>query len=564
MPYFFAICLVLFIFPLWAQKNSPNSPGLAIEEELNLKKGKSAPSEKTPPKDSAEDIADNATTVEGEDEQYVPPRKSDIELPQVSQSSLSRWDEALGSLSYAERQGTKLIERKAQIKAEYGTQNALGAHIFITKKDSAGTYLIDYRRDKYDHEAFGRDVVSNSAYSHDHLKLVGQINATPTYKMLLRTEYREAARGLQANPVFAHENKKIGVFQWENELRPTENSRLSAGITGMLAQGSLMQKSINATTGADFKELKGSTEWQYIFGERNALTLLGDLWYGENTDYATNHPQYYRAGNAEARNVFPLARVLMGGENRALQIDATVGVKIFFAQGFSPVLGPRLALDFFYTGYQSTLEIERTGKILEVEKYFFAPLYQAPYRFFQAEDLWRASFKNNFHFTKETHLKASATLLNYPVYFDRRLNSTTGLLELYPMGYRAVQGALSLAQNFGNDFWHDTGIALEYFIDQASLREPLSLFTRLNFTPSTWELYLELKYVHMRRESDAQTLAVRELAGFVLLGMGIEKTILPALKAFIRGENLLHQRYEFVSAYRTSGARGWFGLNMVF
>ena len=132
------------------------------------------------------------------------------------------------------------------------------------------------------------------------------------------------------------------------------------------------------------------------------------------------------------------------------------------------------------------------------------------------------------------------------------------------MSYRAMQGSLSFAQNFGNDFWHDTGLSAEYFIDQASLREPLALFTRLHYTPNTWDFSLELKYVHNRRETDAQTLASRDLNGYLLLGAGIEKAILPSLKAFIRGENLLNQKYEFVSLYRTSGARGWFGLNMVF
>lgn len=566
MPFVIVLLFFLAMFPLAAQKPPPSSPGLAIEDELDLQKGKGNKKKKTPTDNQeAEDIADKNTTVEGEDEQYAPPRKSDIELPKLSDGAASRWDEAIGSMSASEQQGTKLLERKAQIKAEYGTQNALGARIFITKKDEIGTYLIDYTRNKYDHEAFGRTVTANSAFSHDHLKLLGQMNVAQGYKMLLRTEYLESGRGLQGNTTYSAENKKLGIFQWDNQVRPSDNQRITAGITGSLARGSvapvgLAQNSLDA----DFKHIKGSVEWQYIFGERNALTVLGDLWYGENADYLTQQPQYYRGGNGEIRNVFPLARFLIGAENQALQIDATVGAKLFFAQGFQPVIGPRVALDFFYPGYQGTLELERTGQLPDVEKYFFTPLYQSPYRFFQAEDLWRAAFKNNFHLTKETHLKASATLINYPVYFDRRLDTAQGLLQLAPMSYRAMQGSLSFAQNFGNDFWHDTGLSAEYFIDQASLREPLALFTRLHYTPNTWDFSLELKYVHNRRETDAQTLASRDLNGYLLLGAGIEKAILPSLKAFIRGENLLNQKYEFVSLYRTSGARGWFGLNMVF
>ena len=132
------------------------------------------------------------------------------------------------------------------------------------------------------------------------------------------------------------------------------------------------------------------------------------------------------------------------------------------------------------------------------------------------------------------------------------------------MNYRAVSASASIAQNFGNDFYHDTGLAAEYFIDSASLREPLSLFTRLHFTPGTWDFSLDLKYVHKRMETDGVTLATRELSAYVLLGAGIEKALLPSVKVFIRGENLLHQKWRVVSPYQTSGARGWFGLNMAF
>lgn len=556
------LILLLFIstLPVFSQKGTP---GLNIEDELNLNKDKNKKKKKTTGKEG-EDIADKNTTVEGEDEQYAPPRKADIELPKVSEGQLSRWEDEVRDLNQSERRGTKLFERKAQIKAEYGTQNTLGAHIFVTKKDEFGAYLIEYKRNKYDHEAYGKDVVTNSALSHDALKLVGQMNFSPAYKMLLRTEYRETDRGLQANTTYSSENKKLGIFQWDNQLRPGENQRITAGISGNLGKGSVTQTGSNLSQSADLGAIKGSLEWQYIFGERNALTLSTDLWYGQATDYLTGTPQYYRAGNAEARNVFPLARFLVGSDNQALQIDATVGAKVFFAQGFAPVIGPRVALDFFYPGYQGTFEVERTGQIPEAEKYLFTPVYQSPYRYFQAEDLWRMAAKNNFHLTKETHLKVSATLLNYQAYFDRRLDPTTGLLTLAPINYRALQGAVSFAQNFGSDFYHDTGLQTEWFIDSASLREPLSLFTRLHYTPASWDFSLELKYIHQRREVDALTLATTTLSGYVLLGAGIERTLLPSVKIFIRGENLLHQKYQYVSPYQTSGARGWFGLNMVY
>lgn len=554
------IVACLFAVALYAQKGTP---GLNIEDELNLNKtkGKKPAAKAEKP---GEDIAEKDATVEGEDEQYAPPRKSEIELPKISDGQLSRWEDEVSALSVKEKQGTRQLERKALIRAEYGTQNALGAQIFITKKDEFGAYLIDYRRNKYDYEAYGKTTVANSALSHDALKLLGQLNFSQSYKMLLRTEYLETARGLQANTVFGEENKKLGLFQWENLVRPGDNQRLTAGITGSLGKGTVTQTGATTTRDADFKSIKGQVEWQYIFGERNAFTLAANLWYGENTDYATALPQYYRAGNLEARNVFPLARFLIGEEQQALQIDLTVGAKVFFAQSMQPIIGPRVALDFFYPGYQGTLEFERTGQIPDFDRYFFSPVYQSPYRFFQAEDQWRAAAKNNFRVTKETHVKASAGLINYPVYFDRRLNSATGLLELTPMNYRAVTAEASLAQNFGDDFYHDTGLALEYFIDAASLREPLSLFTRLHYTPNTWDFSLEIKYVHIRRETELTTLATRELSGYLLLGAGIEKSLLPSVKAFIRGENLLNQKWQHISLYQTSGARGWFGLSMVY
>ncbi|HRP70006.1 MAG TPA: hypothetical protein PLY93_10785, partial [Turneriella sp.] len=459
---------------------------------------------------------------------------------------------------------TKTLERKAQIKTEYGTQNALGARILVTKKDEVGTYLIDYKREKYDYEAFGKNTVANSAFSLDALKLLGQLNFTPSYNMLIRTEYREQARGLQANSFYSHENKKLAILGVDNLIRPTDNQRVTAGVTASFAEGTATDATTASTQNAGMKKLMGSLEWQYIFGERNALTLSTDLWYGENTDYLTSTPVYYRAGNAEARNVFPLARFLIGENQQALQIDATVGVKVFFAQSMQPVWGPRVAFDFFYPGYQSTLELERTGSVPDAEKYFFNVLYQSPYRFLSAEEVWKAAFKNNFHLTKETHLKASIILLNYPLYFDRKIESATGLLTLTPILYRTVQGSLSLAQNFGAYFYHDTGLEAEYSIDVVSLREPFALFSRIHFTPPSWDFSLELKYVAARREIDATSLAKTTLSAYTLLGASIEYTLLPSLKFFIRGENLLNQKYEYVSLYRTSGARGWFGLNMVF
>ncbi|MBV6492742.1 MAG: hypothetical protein LDLANPLL_00739 [Turneriella sp.] len=561
-----SILFLVFTYAmLWASP-SPQSPGLNIEDELNFDKNtrnkkKSPKEEQNNPEDK---INGNATTVEGEDEQYAPARKGEIELPEVAEGKLTRWEDHVRDLDTGERKGTKVYERKAQITTEYGSQNALGAKILVTKKDSFGTYLVDYKRAKYDYESSGKNAVANSAYSSDALKLLGQLNFTPSYNMLLRTEYREAMRGLQKNPTLMDQNKKFAIVGWDNLIRPSENQRVTAGVTASIAQASATAAVTQNTQSASMQKIQGSLEWQYIFGERNALTLTTDLWYGENNDYITATPIYYRAGNAEARSVFPLARFLMGENQQALQIDATVGAKVFFAQSMKPLWGPRIAFDFFYPGYQSTLEITRTGEIPDAEKYFFTAFYQAPYRFLNAQDEWKLAFKNNFHITKETHLKVTATLLNYPLYFNRVLDTPNGLLTLKTQQFRALNGSASIAQNFGAYFYHDSGVEAEYFIDNVSLREPFSLFTRLHFTPPKWDFSVDVKYVAARKEIENLTQKETPLSAYTLLGASIEYTLLTSLKIFVRGENLLNQKYQYVSLYQNSTARVWIGLNMVF
>ncbi|HRP70007.1 MAG TPA: hypothetical protein PLY93_10790, partial [Turneriella sp.] len=80
--------LMMGLFPFTA---APASPGLDIEDELNFNKDvrnkKKSPSlneDKAP----EETITDKDTTIEGDDEQYAPPKKSDIELPDIAEGRL--------------------------------------------------------------------------------------------------------------------------------------------------------------------------------------------------------------------------------------------------------------------------------------------------------------------------------------------------------------------------------------------------------------------------------------------------------------------------------------------
>ncbi|HNL11909.1 MAG TPA: hypothetical protein PKM44_15460, partial [Turneriella sp.] len=59
MPFVIVLLFFLAMFPLAAQKPPPSSPGLAIEDELDLQKGKGNKKKKTPTDNQeAEDIAD--------------------------------------------------------------------------------------------------------------------------------------------------------------------------------------------------------------------------------------------------------------------------------------------------------------------------------------------------------------------------------------------------------------------------------------------------------------------------------------------------------------------------
>lgn len=562
----FTLFYTLFI-PSLAAKDTRKLQGLNIEEELNLDRGRTAAPLR--PKEESEDeskdsITDKATVVEGEDEQFAPPRKSEIELPQVAEGRLSRWEDELDLNMKREKQGTKLVERKANVGAEYGAQNSFGARFYITKKEKMSTYLIRYMRQKQDFEEFNGSRIAHSASSTDSLTLALERRFGTAYTTRLRSEYNAVARGLQNNTAYDKEDKQIGRFEWSNQIRPAENQKIVTGLAGSLAQGQVDSVALPVAHKADFKSFRAFAEWQYIFGERNALTLSGDLFYAENNEYGTNPMAYYRGGNAEVKNVFPLARFVVGADGQALQIDATVGAKIFFAQAFIPVVGPRVAFDFFYPGYQSTLELERTGKLPDFADYYFSQRYQSPYLFTQAEDFWRAAFANNFHVTKNSFIKANAQYSDYPVYFDRRLDSTQGILALTPVVFRSLEGSLSFAQNIGAFFYHDTGFSAEYFFDTVSLRSPLGIFSKLHFKPSIWDFSVELKYVHRRTEFQAVGQTETTLKSYTLLNAGIEVQATNSLSVFVRGENLFNERWQTVSLYHNSGARGVFGLNIVF
>ncbi len=570
-PIFFFCGVILlscvFFIPSLRAKDARKSQGLNIEEELNLDRGRTAAplrSKEENEGESKDSITDKATVVEGEDEQFAPPRKSEIELPQVAEGRLSRWEDELDLNMEREKQGTKLVERKANVGTEYGTQNAFGARFYITKREKLSSYLINYVRQKQDYEEFNGSKVAHSQSSSDALTLAIERRFSSTFVSRLRSEYKDSLRGLQNNTFYGEERKRLGRFEWSTQVRPTESQKVIAGVQGTLAQGETEGALAPTRHTANFRALKAFAEWQYIFGERNALTLTGDLHYGENNDYGVNPTMYYRVGNAEVKNVFPLARFVVGADGQALQIDATLGAKIFFAQAMNPVVGPRVAFDFFYPGYQSTLELERTGRLPDFADYYFGQWYQSPYRFTKAEDFWRAAFKNNFHVTKDSFIKANAQYSDYPVYFDRRLDSTQGILALTPVVFRSLEGSLSFAQNFGAYFYHDTGLSAEYFFDAVSLRSPLGVFSKLHFKPSVWDFSVELKYVHRRKQIESITEAQVNLKGYTLLNVGIEAQVTPSLGLFVRGENLLNERWQTVSLYHNSGARGIFGLNIVF
>ncbi|MFO1526203.1 MAG: hypothetical protein U1F16_09555 [Turneriella sp.] len=81
------------------------------------------------------------------------------------------------------------------------------------------------------------------------------------------------------------------------------------------------------------------------------------------------------------------------------------------------------------------------------------------------------------------------------MYFDRRLDSAQGLLDFIRELPR--DDVFSVARTeFGNIFYHDTGIGSEYFIDSASLREPRCRYLPGCITRRAHGFSLDLKYVH--------------------------------------------------------------------
>ncbi|MFO1526205.1 MAG: hypothetical protein U1F16_09565 [Turneriella sp.] len=67
--------------------------------------------------------------------------------------------------------------------------------------------------------------------------------------MLLRTEYlKKLPAACRRDTTLESDNKKLGIFQWDNRIRPGDNQRITAGITGNLGAASVSPATASTRT----------------------------------------------------------------------------------------------------------------------------------------------------------------------------------------------------------------------------------------------------------------------------------------------------------------------------
>lgn len=534
-------------------------PGLDIEDEINLDANKKNPVKKNqPPKEGENDIVDKTAVVEGEDEQILPSRKEETEINKPEAYTESLWDSKADELTRKEKMGAKEVEKKASIKTEYGSYNSLGANIFVTKKDKYGSYLLEYNREKRDAEGFNTVQTGNSAFSSDYLNLAGGFTVSPLYSFLLKTNYADVTTGLQSNNYYTQQFKRRGALEFQNQIRPSDTQKLNLGVTGEFVSSAAENPVALRRDVSSLSKVKADYEWQYIFGQRNALTLGGNFWYGENQVYTQNNTDHYRIGEFYIWDIFPLYQSYQGEEKKLLQVDLLLGAQISFGSLFQPVAGPRIGLDVFYDKYIGKLEVERKGKVPDSDVNFIRMYYTQPVYYSEFEDSWHASIKNSLKVSKTSLVKLNLLYSNYNIYYNPRFNVTSSLYEAKAMVFRAFSAALSLQQNLSEWFYYESGVKGEYQADDVNLRSPAEIFANAHFVPQNWDIGIEIMYTGLRRsETDS-------LKAYTMLNMSVERSLNPTVKLFTRAENIFNEAYQRTFAYAASGFKIYGGLNILF
>lgn len=560
MRTFFLIVFLLLLTP--AAVLSQQKENLGIDEELaidpqdNEEAATDENSAEKPDKEST--LEEQNVVVEGEDEQLIQNRKEETKTVMPDDPGKAEWEEPADQIIKKEKKGTKKVEKRAQIMTEYGAYNSLGTDIYITKRDNYGIYLLEYNRTKHDGEGYNNKLISNSEFSRDYLNLVAGFRFDSSYRMTLITRYEDFLTGLQQNSEYDTQFKRGGFFEMRNEFRPDAEQKASVSLKGDYI-GSDIAATRNSTrtgAGSEFARGKGEFKWQYMFSERNAIAVESSLWYAEQTLY-DNSNSIYRAGDFMVWDIFRLYRSYIGENRTPLQIDVTLGMKIFYAQKMNTVWGPILAIDSFFGNWHSKLSLERTGRLPEPEESFLQSHYTLPVFYSQPEEYWKAEWKNKLKITRDSALKWNAGYTYFTRYYNPGYSTTTAMYTDTAQKLAVASGGASWEQNVTADFFWETGIKGEYQQQDVNLRAPASAFIKASYVPAGWELALEAVFTGRRKVVNGS-----DLEAFTLMNLKIEREINPTIRFFIRGENLLNEKYYHAWPYEASGVKGYAGLHI--
>ena len=476
--YILLIIQILFT-PVYAQGKSTVEPEFDVETESETKK------------DNPVEIQEKEIIIEGEDEQLLQNRKKDSKGLIPGGQKNADWDDAKDLITHKEKQGVKKIEKRSQVQTEYGSYRSYGLHIYLTKKDQDGIYLLDYTRKKEDAQGFGPSDVFNSETSIDSLKLTGGFDINKTYKVIMKTNYIDNLHGLQGQSSYDQQFKRAGFFE-TRAFRQTDDQKLSLAMKGVYSGSSVTPLALSEKT-SKFSKVETAIDWQYIWASRNSLNIGTDLWYAENKTYDNSAEQYYRAGDFYAWNIFPLYKNEVTEESIRWQVDFTAGFQVFFSQGMQPVIGPVVALDNFFGNWHSKLSLERRGKIPDYISTVIVNPYFKPQHYTAPEDAWLSELKNHITIDKNMSVKLTLGFDYYNSYYNPNLQPD-GLYNYSSTGFRYAYVKSSLEHNLTENFFYESGIKYEYQVEKVFLRPQMSGFLKTHFVPEFYDITLEFEY----------------------------------------------------------------------
>lgn len=505
-------------------------------------------------------IEDKEIVVEGDDEQLIDSGKKDTDLIDPADNNRKKWQEPEDKIIKKEKRGVKDVEKKAQIETRYGSYNSLGVDIYITKRDPYGVYMLEYRREKYDNEGFGKDTFANSDHSSDYLNMVSGYNFSETYKMLIKARYEDYQRGLQQNTSYGQQFKRGGFFEVENLIRPSEKQALNIGLNADYISSNAEENTLPESSAA-FARIGADANWQYIWGMRNSLNIGSSFYYAENDTYTNETDSYYRSGDFFIKNTFPIYRDYVGEEKTQWQIDTTVGAQVFFAQSMEPVAGPVLSVDNFLGNWHSRLFIERKGYLPDMAENYLRMEYFQPFQYTKPATLSLAAWQNRFKFTDSQVFKVDVGYEYHEVFYNPVISAE--LLYSYETKiFRAPYAKVAWEQNITEELFFETGLRAEYQADNANLREPVSAFVSINYLSGKWDVSLEARFISERQAMGTGNPDEEKLVNYTMLNAMIRRNLNSTVSVFIKGENLANMKYQRVYPYKTSGMKLYGGLHI--